>query len=110
MQMERLPAPQLQTGTNTPRRTATPTRTPGAAGRKPAAPPTLTLPTVGEAATVRTRTAHRHSAASEGTTPVAPAAVAGVHAPPVRRAGAAAVAAADGVAEDFMVVGVVLGA
>src|SRR5271167_744850 len=91
-------------GTSMRPRMATPTRTPGAAGRSRV--PVLMLHTVGEAvaeAGIRIAAAHRHSVAGAAIL-ATPAAVVGAHGPPARRAGAAVAAAADGVAADFVAV------
>src|SRR5277367_1296319 len=90
-------------GTSMRPRMATPTRTPGAAGRSPV--PVRMLHTVGEAvaeAGIRIAAARRHSVGGAAIL-ATPAAVVGAHGPLARRAGAAAAAAADGVVVDSVV-------
>ncbi len=111
MQTEPWAPPKVQMATSTRPRTATFTKTPGAAGRAPI----LMLRTVGEAAATRTITAatptitadhHLHSAAGEATDRVATPA--GGPDPRARRAGAAEAVVAGGAAVAAVVGAVVV--
>jgi hypothetical protein len=93
---ETLAPPRAQMATGTPLRTATHTRTPGAAGRRQA--PLLMPHTVGEAAVDRTITAAAHRPHSAAGAVILEATPAGVPDLPAHRAGAVVAAVEAGAA------------